>query len=370
MKRVVAHGLFSVSLLLPLSAVASPLDVPVDSWYSSTVSDFVNAGYFDETQPFRPTEKATRAEFVQLLVRLQGGVVHAPFTIQSFDDVAPNNPFFNYFEEAGLAGWIKGTGSCYGNHPCFANSNSQINRAEAATLMIRAFNLQMSDNAPNFTDNPSNQWFTLSINSAASLCILQGDKGAKRVRPADNMIRAEMITMLLRAKQNIHYPNCNAVSNYSLPNAPATNTQRGENTESRMSSSQASSILVIPEAESSSSLGGSVANYQVGVGGVYLCSYGPKYQLQACMEANFDAWKEARKLLTTKMDNMANQPNGRGCFSDLAQIDEDWVSNYNNYVALYNNRNNGGDWASAINTPEIRMGDVLKRITGAPTFCY
>lgn len=219
MKRVAVIGVLSAFLLSPLPALANPLDVPADSWYSSVVSDFVSAGYFDETQPFRPTEKATRAEFVQLLVRLQGGVAHAPFTSQSFDDVAPNNPFFNFFEEGGLAGWIKGTGSCYGNHPCTANPNSPINRAEAATLLIRAFKLEMSNQAPSFTDNPSNQWFTVTVNSAASLCILQGDAGGKKVRPSDNMIRAEMITMLQRAIQHLNYPNCNAVTSSSLPAA-------------------------------------------------------------------------------------------------------------------------------------------------------
>lgn len=206
------------SLLLPLSALANPLDVPSGAWYSSTVEAFVDAGYFDQTQLFRPTEKATRAEFIQLMVNLKGGVTHTPFTIQSFDDVSPNNPFFNYFEEAGLAGWIKGTGSCYGTHPCMANPNSPINRAEAATLIIRALNLQMGDKAPSFSDNPTYQWFTVPINTAASLCILQGDTGGKQVRPSDHMNRAEMITMLKRALAGIRYPNCAIEGSFTLPN--------------------------------------------------------------------------------------------------------------------------------------------------------
>ncbi|MDO8649514.1 MAG: hypothetical protein Q7R81_07080 [Candidatus Peregrinibacteria bacterium] len=238
-------------VLAPSIGFANPLDVPADSWYSSTVSSFVNAGYFEATQPFRPTEKATRAEFVQLLVNLQGGVTHAPFTIQSFDDVAPSNPFFKYFEEAGLAGWMKGAGSCYGQHPCTANPNNPINRAEAATLMIRAFKLEMNSQMPYFSDNTPNEWFTLPINSAASLCILQGDGGEKRVRPADNMIRAEMITMLQRALQRLHYPNCVAPTGFSLPNANAKSAQptqsvSSSSTSSIQSSSQSSSSSIFP----------------------------------------------------------------------------------------------------------------------------
>ena len=203
-------------LLFPLTALALPNDVPSDTWFSETVTNFTRAGHIDETQPFRPTEKATRAEFVQLIVKLQGGITGKNFTTQSFDDVNINNPFYEYFESAGQAGWLKGGSSCYGTHPCFANPNEPINRAEASTLMIRAFNLQMNGERPNFDDNPQGQWFTDLINAAASLCILQGDAGSRRVRPSDNMLRAEMVIMLERALQNLRYPSCSSDENASI----------------------------------------------------------------------------------------------------------------------------------------------------------
>lgn len=238
--RVIPLSFVSL-LFLPLSVNANPLDVPSNSWYARTVSSFADAGYIDETQPFRPTEKATRAEFIQLVVSLQGGVSNAPFTDQSFDDVAPNNPFFDFFEEAGLAGWLKGSDSCYGTHPCTAKPYAPINRAEAAALMIRAFSLQMSEEVPSFNDNPSGQWFTVPVNSAASLCILQGDAGGGRVRPADNLIRAEMVTMLARAVQHLNYPNCNIDGGISLPKYNSKSSSSSKSSESSIQQPKASS---------------------------------------------------------------------------------------------------------------------------------
>jgi hypothetical protein len=89
------------------------------------------------------------------------------------------------------------------------------------------------------------------------------------------------------------------------------------------------------------------------------------------MDEKINEWKKAREELSTKMNNMANQPNGRGCMPTLAQIDQDWVFNYNNYVSVYNNLGYGsGDWSGAIGTAETRMLDVLERIRLAPTYCY
>jgi hypothetical protein len=91
------------------------------------------------------------------------------------------------------------------------------------------------------------------------------------------------------------------------------------------------------------------------------------------MQANMDAWTKDREALSAKMNNMANQPNGRGCMPTLAEIDEDWVRNYNNYVDAYNSMDYpgvGGDWSQAIRNAEIRMKEISERIRLAPTYCY
>lgn len=332
---------FVSALIFSGTVLAAPIDVPSDAWYSATVSKFGRAGYFDETQPFRPAEKATRAEFVQLVVKLQGGVKHSPFTTQSFDDVSPNNPFFNYFEEAGLAGWLKGTGSCYGKHPCTANPNTPINRAEAATLMIRAFNLQMSDEAPTFSDNPSGQWFTLPINSAASLCVLQGDAGGKRVRPADNMIRAEMVTMLQRSLQNLRYPNCAAVGNFSLP---------------KISESQSVSSVSIQSTSSSvSSVRSSESEEWVDP-----------------MKVNIDLWKTWHTDLVLAAKELSRQNQGSGCIKIYDELESTFIMRFNEYIAIYNDALLRSQQRTGGSRQQIEEAMVKWKLEfdAAPTICY
>ncbi len=186
------------------SAVAAYSDVPAGAWYGEAVKSFTDAGYLDGTQPkFRGGDTANRAEFIKLLVELNGGILSTPPAVPSFDDVAPGAWYYGYMEEAGKEAWVKGDGNCYGSHPCYARPGASINRAEAAALIVRAFGLTATGDAPQFVDNPSGQWYTSAIQTAADACVLQGNDG--RVRPSDMMNRAEMVTMLYRVDQNLSY---------------------------------------------------------------------------------------------------------------------------------------------------------------------
>ena len=188
------------------TAFAKYGDVPSGVWFGDAVQSFVDAGYLDATQTkFRPGDLANRAEFVKLVVELNGGILSTPPAVPSFDDAATGAWFYGYFEEAGKEGWVRGDGNCYGKHPCYARPSANINRAEAAALIVRAFNLEWSGAAPQFVDNPSGQWYTDAIQMAADACVLQGDDSTGRVRPSDNMNRAEMVTMLHRVDQGLTF---------------------------------------------------------------------------------------------------------------------------------------------------------------------
>jgi len=203
--------LILVSLFFPSIAFAIASDVTTDDWYSTAVSSFVDKGFLPDNVPFRAGDAATRGEFMELVVRALGGVLHALPTQPSFDDVRRDNPSFQYFEEAAVSGWMKGVGNCLGKHPCYAKPDSPINRAEAATILLRAFNLEGGESAPGFPDNPNGQWYTTSIFVAGSNCMLKGDAATGRVRPEQNMNRAEMVVMLKRLDEKLSYPNCDAV---------------------------------------------------------------------------------------------------------------------------------------------------------------
>lgn len=207
LKKVFA-GVSAAAIMLSqvATAIAMYSDVPAGVWYADAVKAFTDAGYLDSTQTkFRGTDNANRAEFVKLVVELNGGVINSTPSTPSFDDVATGAWYYKYFEEAGKESWVRGDGSCYGKHPCYARPSANINRAEAAAIIVRAFGLQSAGSAPQFVDNPSGQWYTSDIQSAADHCVLQGDDSTGRVRPNDNMNRAEMVVMLHRVDQGLTY---------------------------------------------------------------------------------------------------------------------------------------------------------------------
>jgi hypothetical protein len=205
-KTLAGVSVAAIALTQVGTAFAKYNDVPSGVWFGDAVQSFVDAGYLDSTQSkFRPGDLANRAEFVKLVVELNGGILSTPPAVASFDDVATGAWYYGYMEEAGKEGWVRGDGNCYGKHPCWARPSANINRAEAAALIVRAFNLEWTGAAAQFVDNPSGQWYTDAIQTAADACVLQGDDSTGRVRPSDNMNRAEMVTMLHRVDQGLTY---------------------------------------------------------------------------------------------------------------------------------------------------------------------
>jgi hypothetical protein len=206
-KKVLAGISVAAISFTQVSAVfAKYSDVSSGVWYEEAVTSFTDDGILDASQPrFRGGDNATRAEFVKLLVMLNGGLLSTPPAVASFDDVKSGAWYYAYMEEAAKESWVRGDGNCYGSHPCYARPGANINRAEAAALIARAFGLEATGAAPQFVDNPSGQWYTDAIQTAADHCVLQGDDSTGRVRPNDNMNRAEMVVMLYRVDQGLSY---------------------------------------------------------------------------------------------------------------------------------------------------------------------
>lgn len=188
------------------TVLAAYSDVPAGVWYEEAVESFSEDGYLDATQTrFRGNDNANRAEFIKLVVELNGGILSTPPAVPSFDDVRPGAWYYSYMEEAAKEGWVKGDNNCYGSHPCYARPAANINRAEAAALIVRAFGLEATGDAPEFVDVPNGQWYTDAVQTAADHCVVQGDDATGRARPADFMNRAEMVVMLHRVDQGLVY---------------------------------------------------------------------------------------------------------------------------------------------------------------------
>jgi len=196
----------AISLTQVGSVFAAYSDVPSGVWFADGVKAFTDAGYLDGTQTrFRGSDNANRAEFTKLVVELNGGILSTPPAVASFDDVKAGAWYYGYMEEAGKEGWVKGDNNCYGTHPCYARPSANINRAEAAALIVRAFGLDATGDATSFVDVPAGQWYTSAVQTAADHCVLQGDDSTGRARPSDFMNRAEMVVMLHRVDQNLTF---------------------------------------------------------------------------------------------------------------------------------------------------------------------
>lgn len=207
MKKLFAGvSVAAISLTQMGTALAAYSDVPAGVWYEEAVDAFTDAGYLDASQTrFRGGDSANRAEFTKLVVELNGGILSTAPAVPSFDDVAPGAWYYGYMEEAAKEGWVKGDSNCYGSHPCNARPGANINRAEAGALIVRAFGLESTGDAPSFVDVPNGQWYTDAVQTAADHCVLQGDDATGRARPADFMNRAEMVVMLHRVDMGLTY---------------------------------------------------------------------------------------------------------------------------------------------------------------------
>ena len=184
-------------------------DVPAGAWYEDAVENFVQEQYLDASQPrFRGGDRAARAEFVKLVVELNGGILVETPSDSHFSDVSPGDWFFPYLEEAAREGWVKGDNDCFGAAPCKVRPRDPISRAEAAALVRRAFGKKPIGKAPAFADNPPGSWFHEVVQIAADHCILRGDDASRNVRPASPLNRAEMVVMLFRVDEGRKYPNC------------------------------------------------------------------------------------------------------------------------------------------------------------------
>lgn len=204
----------SIALLLgtmtPLARAAGEMthysDVPAGVWYEASAAALLSAGALDPNEPeLRADDPAIRAEMIKLLVRTHDLPLRRPQE-PSFDDVRTWAWYYPYIETAAIEEWVRGDNNCYHRLiPCTARPLAKVNRAEAAALLVRAFNLESTGDAPVFSDNRRGEWYFNPIQTAADHCILQGDDLTRAVRPGSDMLRSEMIVMMHRASQRLTY---------------------------------------------------------------------------------------------------------------------------------------------------------------------
>ena len=162
-KRGLFVGCFCfVGGILNLQASFTDSD-QIPQWAQKSVDTVAEAkiitGFGDGS--FRPKQNLNRAEAVTLLLRIKNiDVANKKFKKGKFKDVLEGAWFESAVLEAEQQGWI--TGKADGDfHP-----GASLNRAEFATLIMRAFSLEVDmENILPFKDVPSSVWFSEAIYS-------------------------------------------------------------------------------------------------------------------------------------------------------------------------------------------------------------
>ncbi len=180
-------------------------DVAAGSWYEEAIGALVGRGVIGtRSRFFRPQDGTARGELAKMLVILRG--VEPPrVSVSIFTDVHPGMWYGPYMEAAARKGWVKGYGNCMGKAFCFTHPTRTVTRAEAATMIARAYGIPAGTNAPEFADVPARAWFAPAIDAVAARCILRGDDATGHARPHDTVTRAEIAVMLERAERGMRY---------------------------------------------------------------------------------------------------------------------------------------------------------------------
>lgn len=123
------------------------------------------------TQNPLDTDRLLTQYAVYRVVEANGGTLSNPPSSPTFDDVPSTAWYYGHFEEAATESWYRGLSSdCAGTHPCVAGPATDILRGKLADLFVRAFSLQPTGAAPQFTDTTGNP-YAVALQTAADHCI-------------------------------------------------------------------------------------------------------------------------------------------------------------------------------------------------------
>lgn len=161
-------------------------DSDIPEWGKSSVdlvkSEEIMTGFGDAT--FRPDKTLNRAEALVLILRTQKIDFQdsGRTSDMQFSDVPRGEWFSGAVVEAVNRGWIKG----------FPDGTfrpgQEVNRAEWATLLSRAFEMTREEN-PGFTDVPTKTWFATPVFNLAANGLIR-EKGS-RFNPSNSVSRAD-----------------------------------------------------------------------------------------------------------------------------------------------------------------------------------
>ncbi len=185
-KLLVFVILFFAIGIAPVQAFRFADDAEIPTWGVDAVDavqeENIMTGFGDNT--FRPNQVLNRAEALVILFRLQRIDLDAIGATgnTNFKDVPVDAWYAKPVEEAVKRGWI--TGFDDGTF----RPGQNLNRAEWATLIMRAFGLEKQEN-PGYTDVPSQVWFSKPVFALVANELVR--EKSSRFNPSDPVTRAD-----------------------------------------------------------------------------------------------------------------------------------------------------------------------------------
>ncbi len=191
MKRFVICSLALLSTSMPVYG-ATYSDV-VGHWAENQIKTINEYGLISGSEgKFRPNEPITRGEMAVILNRLMGYEVKSDNT---FTDL-PEKFYTDAILKANAAGVMYGDNN-------LVRPEDKITRAEAATMIFRAFDMKNNGNKKFLDDEKVPQWAKEAINSMANEGYLSGDANGN-FRPNEYITRAEAITIFSQILGNVY----------------------------------------------------------------------------------------------------------------------------------------------------------------------
>lgn len=177
-------------------------DVDADSWYAKDVaeltSEYIIRGDDGSFITYRPNDSVTRAEFVTMIVRLNGLSYEKAYGYASstFSDVNLEDWFEYDLSVAHSYGIIEG------NEDGTFRPNAPINRAEAVKMLENASGvialLETNESLP-FSDVSSSDWFYEAVQRAYAKDVVRGTTSTT-FEPAKTLNRAEAAALINRIR--------------------------------------------------------------------------------------------------------------------------------------------------------------------------
>lgn len=187
-----------VASLSIVSAVSAFSDVPESAPYASYVSELLDLGIISNNATFRPADKLSRAEAAKIAVKA-AGVEDADLSTKTgtFSDVSAKLWDGMALKYIETAAELKIVNGDAGKKTF--RPNDDVTRAELAAIIVRAYELaEDTAGGPHFSDVTSAFWGYNVVETAYNWSVVNG-YGDNSFKPNAKVIRQDMAAMVSRA---------------------------------------------------------------------------------------------------------------------------------------------------------------------------